>query len=74
LAFDVALIDSIINSRNKRFSADDLIRTKWMKSVSKANVSALRELILRYDAWMQNGGTRNSLVEPLDWENEEKRE
>jgi serine/threonine-protein kinase 24/25/MST4 len=45
-----------------------------MKSVSKANVSTLRELILRYDAWMQNGGTRNSLVEPLDWENEEKRE
>ncbi|KAG1765007.1 kinase-like domain-containing protein [Suillus occidentalis] len=61
-------------SPNERFSADDLIRTKWMKSVSKANVSTLRELILRYDAWMQNGGTRNSLVEPLDWENEEKRD
>jgi serine/threonine-protein kinase 24/25/MST4 len=45
-----------------------------MKSVSKVNVSALRELILRYDAWMQSGGTRNSLVEPLDWENEELRE
>ncbi|KAG2079030.1 kinase-like protein [Suillus decipiens] len=61
-------------SPNERFSADELMRTKWMKSVSKANVSTLRELILRYDAWMQNGGTRNSLVEPLDWENEEKRD
>ncbi|KAG2150611.1 kinase-like domain-containing protein [Suillus clintonianus] len=61
-------------SPSERFSADELIRTKWMKSVSKANVSALRELILRYDAWMQNGGTRNSLVEPLDWENEEKKD
>ncbi|KAG1742854.1 kinase-like domain-containing protein [Suillus lakei] len=61
-------------SPSERFSADELIRTKWMKSVSKANVSTLRELILRYDAWMQNGGTRNSLVEPLDWENEEKKD
>ncbi|KAJ8581548.1 kinase-like protein [Rhizopogon salebrosus TDB-379] len=61
-------------SPSERFSADELSRTKWIKSVSKVNVSALRELILRYDAWMQNGGTRNSLVEPLDWENEEKKE
>lgn len=68
------MINGIINSRNKRFSADELLRTKWMKSVSKANVSTLRELILRYDAWMKNGGTRNSLAEPLDWENEEQRE
>ena len=63
-----------LKSRGKRFSADELSRTKWIKSVSKVNVSALRELILRYDAWMQNGGTRISLVEPLDWENEERRE
>ncbi|KAG0707307.1 kinase-like domain-containing protein [Suillus ampliporus] len=61
-------------SPSERFSADELSRTKWIKSVSKVNVSALRELILRYDAWMQNGGTRNSLVEPLDWENEEKKD
>ncbi|KIJ61355.1 hypothetical protein HYDPIDRAFT_177095 [Hydnomerulius pinastri MD-312] len=57
-----------------RFSADELAKTKWIKTVSKVNVSVLRDLIVRYDAWMQSGGSRASLAEPLDWESEEKKE
>ncbi|KAL4074001.1 kinase-like domain-containing protein [Scleroderma citrinum] len=59
---------------NDRLSADELLKTKWIKSTSKVTVSILKELIHRYDAWMQSGGTRASLAEPLDWENEERRE
>ncbi|KAF9241511.1 Pkinase-domain-containing protein [Melanogaster broomeanus] len=61
-------------SPNDRFSADELAKTKWIKSVSKVNVSVLTELILRYDAWIQSGGSRASLAERLDWEGEEKKD
>lgn len=42
--------------------------------MAKEKVSVLRDLILRYDAWMQNGGSRASLADPLDWEQEEHNE
>ncbi|KAG6372348.1 kinase-like domain-containing protein [Boletus reticuloceps] len=61
-------------SPNDRLSADELSKTKWIKSASKVNVSVLRELILKYDAWIQNGGSRASLAGPLDWEDEENQE
>ncbi|KAG9316533.1 kinase-like domain-containing protein [Chiua virens] len=61
-------------SPNDRLSADELSKTKWIKSTSKTNISVLRELILRYDAWVQSGGARASLAEPLDWEGEEKKD
>ncbi|EGO25480.1 hypothetical protein SERLADRAFT_348318 [Serpula lacrymans var. lacrymans S7.9] len=57
-----------------RLAAEELIKTKWIKSVAKTSVSVLRDLILRYDSWLQTGGSRTSLAEPLDWENEEKKE
>ncbi|KAH0827791.1 kinase-like domain-containing protein [Lanmaoa asiatica] len=53
-------------SPNDRLSADELAKTKWIKSASK--------LILRYDAWVQSGGSRASLAEPLDWEGDEKKD
>ncbi|KAF8844261.1 kinase-like protein [Paxillus ammoniavirescens] len=57
-----------------RLSADELAKTKWIKSVSKVNVVVLRELILAFDAWIKSGGSRASVAGPLDWEGEEKKE
>ncbi|CCM00395.1 uncharacterized protein FIBRA_02425 [Fibroporia radiculosa] len=57
-----------------RLSADDLTRTKWIKSVSKVPVTTLKDLILRYDAWTKGGGTRASMADPLPWEEEEERD
>ena len=34
----------------------------------------LKDLILRYDAWVKGGGTRASMAAPLSWEEEEQRE
>lgn len=31
----------------------------------------LKELLIRYDAWSEGGGTRTSLADPLGWEDEE---
>lgn len=58
----------------QRLTAEELGKSKWIKSVSKEKISTLRDLILRYDAWMQGGGTRMSIAEPLDWEKEEESE
>lgn len=61
-------------SPNDRLSADELSKTKWIKAASKLNVAILKELIHRYEVWMQGGGARASLAEPLEWESEEKRD
>lgn len=48
----------------ERLPADELAKTKWMKSVSKVGLATLKDLILR----LQQAGPRASLAEPLDWE------
>ncbi|KAF9562804.1 Pkinase-domain-containing protein [Agrocybe pediades] len=48
----------------ERLPADELIKTKWIKSTSKVPVSILKDLVLR----LQQAGPRASLAEPLDWE------
>ncbi|KAF9446398.1 Pkinase-domain-containing protein [Macrolepiota fuliginosa MF-IS2] len=50
----------------ERLPADDLLRTKWIKSVSKTSVTILKDLIIR----LKQKGPRASLAEPLDWEKE----
>ncbi|CAA7259300.1 unnamed protein product [Cyclocybe aegerita] len=50
----------------ERLSADELAKTKWIKTISKVAVSLLKDLLLR----LQQAGPRASLNEPLDWENE----
>ncbi|KAG8928333.1 hypothetical protein FRC02_007057 [Tulasnella sp. 418] len=45
-----------------RLSADELAKSKWIKSVSKIPVTTLRELITRYDSWVKQGGTRDSII------------
>ncbi|CDO69195.1 hypothetical protein BN946_scf185042.g97 [Trametes cinnabarina] len=61
-------------SPSDRLSADELMKTKWIQSVRKVPVTILRDLILRYDAWIKGGGTRASMAAPLPWEEEEERE
>ncbi|PPQ99748.1 hypothetical protein CVT24_009731 [Panaeolus cyanescens] len=52
----------------ERLPADELAKTKWMKSVARVNVSILRDLVLR----LQQAPPRASLAEPLDWETAER--
>ncbi|KAI0633588.1 hypothetical protein C8Q77DRAFT_1157780 [Trametes polyzona] len=61
-------------SPSDRLSADELMKTKWIQSVRKTPVTILKDLILRYDAWVKGGGTRASMAAPLPWEEEEERE
>ncbi|TDL17282.1 Pkinase-domain-containing protein [Rickenella mellea] len=57
-----------------RPTADDLTKTKWIKSTVKTPVSILKEFILQYESWQQAGGTRASIADPLPWEEEEEDE
>ncbi|GAA5982750.1 hypothetical protein JCM10908_006770 [Rhodotorula pacifica] len=45
-----------------RPTADELMRSKWIKSASKLPMALLRELIVRYVQWIQSGGQRMSIV------------
>ncbi|RDB16854.1 Serine/threonine-protein kinase KIC1 [Hypsizygus marmoreus] len=54
----------------ERLPAEELAKSKWIKSVSKVSVSTLKDLILR----LEQVGRRASLAEPLDWEEEEERD
>ncbi|KAF9461332.1 kinase-like domain-containing protein [Collybia nuda] len=57
-------------SPNERLPADELAKSKWIKSVSKVGVAILKDLILR----LQQAGRRASLADPLEWEEDEARE
>ncbi|KAJ8507921.1 hypothetical protein ONZ45_g9764 [Pleurotus djamor] len=57
-------------SPEERLPAEELSKTKWIKSVAKTSVSILKELVLR----LQQAGPRASLAEPLAWEEEEERD
>ena len=59
---------------SQRLVADELLKTKWIQSVRKVPNTLLKDLILRYDAWVKGGGTRASMAAPLPWEEEEERE
>ncbi|KAH9937727.1 Pkinase-domain-containing protein [Amylocystis lapponica] len=61
-------------SPSDRLPADELLKTKWIKSTAKVSVTLLKDLILRYDAWVKGGGTRASMADPLPWEQEEKQD
>ncbi|GAA5957989.1 hypothetical protein JCM3765_006225 [Sporobolomyces pararoseus] len=48
-----------------RPTADELSKSKWIKSASKLPMVLLRELIVRYVSWIQSGGQRTSIVGPI---------
>ncbi|KAI0758310.1 Pkinase-domain-containing protein [Irpex lacteus] len=61
-------------SPSDRLSAEDLLKTKYIKSTFKTPVTTLKELLVRYDAWLKSGGTRASVADPMPWEQEERQE
>lgn len=56
---------------SQRLPAEELSKTKWVKTTIKTPNVILKELLLRYDVWSEGGGTRTSLADPLGWEDEE---
>ncbi|KIP04846.1 hypothetical protein PHLGIDRAFT_108991 [Phlebiopsis gigantea 11061_1 CR5-6] len=69
------LVHCLRESPNDRLSADDLLKTKYMKTFIKSPpVTILKELIIRYEAWLSTGGSRASVAGPLSWEEDEERE
>lgn len=54
----------------ERLPADELSKSKWIKSVAKVSVSLLKDLVLRFE----QAAKRASLAEPLDWEAEEEQD
>lgn len=59
---------------SERPSADELIKTKWLKSAAKASVAPLKDLVVRYENFISEQGPRASLAGPLPWEEEEERD
>ncbi|KAJ7346514.1 STE/STE20/YSK protein kinase [Mycena albidolilacea] len=57
-------------SPSERLPAEELAKTKWIKSISKVPTSILQDVIRR----LEQAGRRASLAEPLDWEADEERE
>ncbi|GAA5911119.1 hypothetical protein JCM8208_000282 [Rhodotorula glutinis] len=47
---------------SERPTADELSKSKWIRSASKLSMVILRELIVRYVSWIQSGGQRHSIV------------
>ncbi len=54
----------------QRLPAEDLLKTKWIKSASKTSITILKDLLLRYDTWVKAGSKPSDLSEPLPWEKE----
>lgn len=45
-----------------RLSAEELSKSKWIKQQSKTPLTAMNDLIARYQAWKESGGQRQSLA------------
>ncbi|CAL1706996.1 unnamed protein product [Somion occarium] len=61
-------------SPKDRLTADELLKTKLIRSILKTPNSILTDLITRYEAWVQEGNTRASMMGSLPWEDEENEE
>ncbi|CAH7688383.1 STE/STE20/YSK protein kinase [Phakopsora pachyrhizi] len=53
----------LIDEPNDRPTAEDLMKHKWIKSISKASLSPLKDLTTRYSRWINSGGVRQSLAD-----------
>lgn len=65
------MITEIMTHTFQRLSAEELLKTKLMRSITKTPVSILTDLITRYESWVKEGNTRTSVVGDLAWEEEE---
>jgi serine/threonine protein kinase len=54
----------------QRLAAEDLLKTRWIKNASRVPITVLKDLLLRYDAWVKTGSKPSDLSEPLPWERE----
>ncbi|ORY23535.1 kinase-like domain-containing protein [Naematelia encephala] len=45
-----------------RLLAEELSKTKWIKAQAKTPLTVMNELIVRYQAWKENGGQRQSIA------------
>lgn len=45
-----------------RLSAEELSKSKWIKQQCKTPLTAMNDLIARYQAWKESGGQRQSLA------------
>jgi protein-serine/threonine kinase len=61
---------TLTESPSDRLTAEELLKTRWIKNASKASVTILKDLLLRYDAWEKTGSKPSDLSEPLSWEKE----
>lgn len=50
---------------SQRPTAEELGRSKWIKSSSKMPTTLLRELIVRYGGWVNAGGKRMSIIDDV---------
>ncbi|KDN52402.1 Pkinase-domain-containing protein [Tilletiaria anomala UBC 951] len=46
----------------ERPTADELSKSKWLKTYAKVPTSALKELLTQYSSWVKSGGMRTSLL------------
>ncbi|THH15477.1 hypothetical protein EW146_g5007 [Bondarzewia mesenterica] len=61
----------LTESPSDRLSAEELLKTRWIKSAAKTQITILKDLLLRYDTWVKTEGGSSSLSEPLPWEQED---
>ena len=54
----------------QRLPAEDLLKTRWIKTASKTPITILKDLLLRYNNWIRTGSKLSDLSEPLPWERE----
>jgi protein-serine/threonine kinase len=56
------VIGCLNEEANDRLSAEDLSKTKWIKSQAKTSLTGLNDLLVKYKVWKDNGGQRQSLA------------
>ncbi|KAH8990612.1 Pkinase-domain-containing protein [Lactarius akahatsu] len=61
---------TLTESPSDRLTAEELLKARWIKNASKAPVTILKDLLLRYGAWEKSGSKPSDLSELLPWEKE----
>ncbi|KAI0266877.1 Pkinase-domain-containing protein [Gloeopeniophorella convolvens] len=61
----------LTESPSDRLTAEELLKTKWIKNATKSPFTILKDLLSRYDGWIKKGSKPSDLSEPLPWEKDE---
>lgn len=57
------ITQTLIVNPAERPDAEELSRSKWVRSASRVPTTLLRELIVRYGGWVSAGGVRMSIID-----------